>query len=166
MAATRFERTSRCHTTTRQVGVAVLGVLVGLGLPVVALAQGALSGDWGGTRSELSEHGLDFELAYVQDVIANVHGGMRRGVRTLIDVDLVIAVDMQRLVGWSGARFYFYGLGTAGGDPTAELVGDELGLDNIEARKQLARRTASAVRTRRRAMQARRSSRPPRLRHA
>ena len=133
MAATRFERTSRCHTTTRQVAVTVLGVLVGLGMPVVALAQGALTGDWGGARSDLSEHGLGFELAYVQDVFANVHGGMQRGVRTLLDVDLVVAVDMQRLVGWSGARFYFYGLGTAGGDPSAQLVGDVQGIDNIEA---------------------------------
>ncbi|MGA3283439.1 MAG: carbohydrate porin [Verrucomicrobiota bacterium] len=65
-----------------------------------------LTGDWGGTRSGLSDKGFDFGLEYTGEFLANVSGGASRGglyqhlVKTLLDFDL------EKMAGWKGARFH------------------------------------------------------------
>src|SRR5690349_16020170 len=41
------------------------------------LTQDYLLGDWGGKRTELSKHGVDFEFFYIGSVPSNVAGGLK-----------------------------------------------------------------------------------------
>lgn len=131
----------------RSAGVlAVVVVLVGtLGVAVPAAravedeakrlswwTQPRLTGDWGGARTTLEEHGLAIEAVYTGDTWGVVHGGLERGVVYLANTDLSLTIDADRAVGWHGGSFFIYGLGNHGGSPS-EMVGDAMVLDNIDA---------------------------------
>jgi porin len=76
------------------------------------------SGDWGGYRTLLHNHGIDFNLDYYGEGAGNISGGKDhfsgypKGLgeswayadQTLLGVDL----DFQKLVGWEGASFSAY----------------------------------------------------------
>jgi len=80
----------------------------------------------------LAEHGIGLEAYYTFEAFGNVHGGQRRGEALLGDVDLLLTLDLETLVGWRGAEVFLYGLGLHGEPPSA-LVGDAQGVSNIEA---------------------------------
>jgi porin len=65
-----------------------------------------LTGDWGGLRPLLEQHGVTFDLFETYDTYGNVSGGDHRAEeyfgRTLLTMD----VDLEKLVGWTGAEFY------------------------------------------------------------
>ena len=56
------------NTQQRQRVLRVLGVGARLTLGHSAEFPKGLFGDWGGRRSELDDHGVDFELEYINDV--------------------------------------------------------------------------------------------------
>ncbi len=64
-----------------------------------------LTGDWGGLRTALEEHGVAFSVKYTGEVFANVQGGIKRGASYdglfLPELD----IDLEKLVGWHGASF-------------------------------------------------------------
>lgn len=91
-----------------------------------------LTGDWGGRRSALEEDGLTLELFFTADVLSNVSGGVRRDTAVLGDVDFLLTLETERLLGWPGGLLYLYVLGTFGGS-ISEAVGDLQGVSNIEA---------------------------------
>ena len=64
-----------------------------------------LTGDWGGLRSKLNDLGIIPTLTFVTDVLANPVGGMRSGVRESDNFGLDLAIDLERLIGWTGATF-------------------------------------------------------------
>ena len=65
-----------------------------------------LTGDWGGVRSDLEEAGIKLGVIETSDGFADVSGGARTGAtyegRTELDLDL----DLEKLVGWSGATVH------------------------------------------------------------
>lgn len=69
---------------------------------------------------------------YTADVIADVFGGRARGVRYLDNLDLQVAVDAERLVGWRGARAFGYILHNNGTRFSPALAGDFQIASNIE----------------------------------
>ena len=91
-----------------------------------------LTGDWLGLRSSLEERGVAFGFDYTFDVLGVVAGGASRKVATLGDWDLTLTVDAERLIGWQGASFFVYGLGTGGRNPS-KYAGAAQAVDNIEA---------------------------------
>lgn len=91
-----------------------------------------LSHDWFGARTTLSGHGVDLEIVYTGEVAGNVTGGIERGVAYLGNLDMVLEIDMDKLVGWTGASFKLYGLLNHGDSPS-ELVGDVQTISNIDA---------------------------------
>lgn len=91
-----------------------------------------LTGDWTGGRSKLSDKGLDLEFVYTGDVFSNVAGGVQRQTDYVGNFDMVLSVDAEKLMGWHGGSFYFYGFGNHGGSPSANS-GDVQGVNNIEA---------------------------------
>lgn len=101
--------------------------------------EDALLGDWGGARSKLSEHGVDAEISYTGDLIANVSGGKKEGVRALDSLDINFLFDGEKLMGWKGGTASLYFLNNNGGRPDADLVGSWQGFDNIEVPKSSAR---------------------------
>ena len=66
-----------------------------------------MSGDWGGTRTELLEKGYDFTLDYVGEAATNLHGGYNddRTARWSDQFALGMKLDLQKILGWNDAEF-------------------------------------------------------------
>ncbi|WP_208086282.1 carbohydrate porin [Bradyrhizobium barranii] len=54
----------------------------------------------------LANKGLNFGATYIADNIANVSSGVKRGAIHFGRLDLSIDADLDKLVGWTGGRFY------------------------------------------------------------
>jgi porin len=99
-------------------------------------AQDTLTGDWGGARSEWSASGVDLELVYTADYFEVVSGGVRSDGEYLGNVDIVAAIDGEKLFGQKGATYLLYVLGNHGhdhGGGPGQHAGDFQGLSNIDA---------------------------------
>lgn len=54
----------------------------------------------------IANKGLNFGATYIADNIANVSGGVKRGAINFGRLDLSVDADLDKLVGWTGGRFY------------------------------------------------------------
>ncbi|MGM4956543.1 carbohydrate porin [Bradyrhizobium barranii] len=54
----------------------------------------------------LANKGLNFGATYIADNITNVSGGVKRGAIHFGRLDLSVDADLDKLVGWTGGRFY------------------------------------------------------------
>jgi porin len=61
-----------------------------------------MSGDWGGTRTELLDKGYDFSLEYVGEVAGNLHGGFNddKTARYSDQFALGVKLDLEKVLGW------------------------------------------------------------------
>src|SRR5947199_6333246 len=59
--------------------------------------------DW---HDGLAAKGLNFGATYIADNIGNVSGGVSRGAIHFGRFDFSVDADLDRLVGWSGGRFF------------------------------------------------------------
>ncbi|MCI4591810.1 carbohydrate porin [Sphingobium sp. BYY-5] len=73
-----------------------------------------------------------FDLTYSSDTMGVVSGGVKRRVRYLDNLDLVLEVDLEDLVGWQGAEMHVYGLYN-NGRSMSQVVGDAQMVSEIEA---------------------------------
>jgi hypothetical protein len=66
-----------------------------------------MTGDWGGSRTELLEKGYDFTLDYVGEVAGNLHGGYNddKTARYSDQFALGAHLDLQKIFGWHDAEF-------------------------------------------------------------
>ena len=94
------------------------------------------TGDWGGARPWLDEHGVRFELAYTGEVFSNLHGGITTDDATEYrgNVDFTITLDTQALGLWPGGSLFFYLQNGHGRGISREYVGALQLLSNIDAR--------------------------------
>ena len=74
---------------------------------------------------------IELDARYVLDTIGNAAGGDARGVRVLGNLEVTGDGDLDRLVGWRGARAHLHLLSNHGGSINA-LSGTLQGVDNIE----------------------------------
>jgi porin len=73
------------------------------GRPVPSIASSLPNkGDPGGYRKWLSERGIVYGLEYTNDVLANVHGGLRTGTIDQGKLHGILTVDFNKLAGWEG----------------------------------------------------------------
>lgn len=82
---------------------------------------------------------VDLSAVYTFDLWRNARGGLRRGERYLDNLDVTLTIDAERLVGWTGATVFLYGLYNNGESLTDELVGDLQVVSNIDAGSQAVR---------------------------
>ena len=61
-----------------------------------------LTGSWGGYRDDLAESGVTTDVIYKYDVMGNISGGLREGMRTLDNLDVIIGFDNEKLLGIKG----------------------------------------------------------------
>ena len=54
----------------------------------------------------LAARGLNFGATYIGDFIGNASGGIARGAIHLGRFDLSVDADLEKLIGWSGGRFF------------------------------------------------------------
>lgn len=95
-----------------------------------------VTGDWGGGRTYLEDHGVKLNGSYTFDWSSVWSGGVKNvaSTRTLLDINA--AADFEKLFGWKGGTFYvdFYSSDMRGG---TEDVGSLESVDNIETGKNL-----------------------------
>lgn len=92
-----------------------------------------LSGDWGGTRQRLFDAGVQIDLVYTADYLRNNSGGLKRGGGYMGNINLAIALDGEKLLGWRGGSAYLALISNSGGRVNRNEVGSFMGVDNIEA---------------------------------
>ncbi len=96
-----------------------------------------LTGDWGGTRSELADQGIEIGLAYVGEAMGDVSGGMKRGWSYEGRAELSLDLDLEKLLGWQGgtAHASAFQIHHTNGLPTVDYTGSIGAPSNIEARQ-------------------------------
>ncbi len=121
----------------RIVALAILGT-AGAGLaadatPMSLWERDTWTGDWGGLRPQLADHGVVPTLNYIGEVLGNVTGGSRRTAIYEGLVTLSLDVDLQKLAGWSGAKVHIQGYNPHGAGLTQKALGDIGLVSNIDA---------------------------------
>ncbi|MDR3555618.1 MAG: carbohydrate porin [Syntrophobacteraceae bacterium] len=83
------------------------------------------TGDWGGERERLKQAGITIEATFLTEGFYNFRGGIRTwppvGSSTS---DVSLGLDMEKLCGWNGGKFYADLEDHAWRNPTKTLTGD------------------------------------------
>lgn len=69
----------------------------------------ALTGDWGGSRTELANHGISFKIEVLQFIQGNAHGGKGKGAEYFGSADYILEFDTYRMGLWPGGYFRLRG---------------------------------------------------------
>ena len=80
-----------------------------------------LLGDWNGMRSALHKKGFDIELEFFGDFLGNVVGGGKKKAHAVNYIEAEILINAERLLGWTGSRFFFLGYGLVNTDPSVQI---------------------------------------------
>jgi len=91
-----------------------------------------LTGDWGGTRSNLYNKGINLEFSHKSDVLDNTSGGIKRGAAWMGHTEARIKMDMEKLAGWDATSAYIHYHSQLGSKFNRDYVGSFIGVDNIE----------------------------------
>ena len=81
----------------------------------------------------LKSYGIRPSLTYIGEVLGNASGGIRRGAIYDGRLDLAIDADLEKLLGWSGAKFHASVFNTHGDGLSREYIGNLMTASNIEA---------------------------------
>ena len=79
--------------------------------------RATLTGAWGGVRPSLAKRGVEIGIANWGDLMPVVSGGLERRTFYAGLFEPTLSVDLDRLLGWKGARIFVRGIGTYGNDP-------------------------------------------------
>ena len=102
--------------------------------PASIWEQETLTGDWGGARTALKDKGIDITLAYVNEVLAVMSGGINRRVSYEGRIEFSVDTDLEKLIGWKGASTHFTVFNIHnGGLNAADNVGSIADPSNIDA---------------------------------
>ncbi len=125
----------------RNVAALCLGVVLGGFSPRASLAQDTtnapkssfeqfaeqdyLFGTWGGLRTELSKHGVDFEFFYIASNPNNLSGGIQTGSHYEGAFLMLLDLDSKKLLGYDGGHLHVGGVSLHGHDHFSdERIGD------------------------------------------
>jgi porin len=90
-----------------------------------------LTKDWGGYRKNLYDRGLDLSVVYKGDVFHNATGGIKTGTRYIDNLDVILDIDDEKLLGIHGMSGKLHFINNNGRDPDADLIGSGQGIDNV-----------------------------------
>jgi len=91
-----------------------------------------LTGGWFGLGPELARRGVALEMLYTGDIVSNVSGGLDTGTVYLDQLDLMLTLESEPLVGYPNGTLFLMARGNHGGKPTRNRIGDWQFVDNIE----------------------------------
>ena len=87
--------------------------------------QDYMLGTWGGLRTDLSKHGVDFEFFYDASFPMNLDGGLKRGDIYQGALLMTLDLDSQKLIGYEGGTLHVGALWLNGEKPFSDkYVGD------------------------------------------
>lgn len=90
------------------------------------------SGDWWGTRTWMAEElGIEFALNYTTNLAGNPSGGLRQGFTYTDNIGFGVRFDLEKLVGWHGAKFTVSGLDRNGTSLSSEYIGNQFTVQQV-----------------------------------
>jgi porin len=92
-----------------------------------------LTGDWGGLRTRLIDAGVTFGLTEQSEVWSNLTGGLHQSEVYDGLATASVSLDLDKLVGWTGATLFIDAFQIHGRGPSGNLVGNLQLVSNIEA---------------------------------
>ena len=98
----------RCLRWIALAGVALgatFASAVGEELPSIASSL-PQNGDPDGRRKALADRGVVYNFIYINDALANVSGGTKRGLVDQGRLEGTLTVDLEKLAGWQGLSLY------------------------------------------------------------
>ena len=99
--------------------------------PYNLLTQPRLMGDCGGCRFAAEDHGVVLSAQSTSDLFGNTAGGAATGTTYSGLMNLGLAIDLQKAVGWEGASFKNTWLWLYGSDVSQQYVGNTLTVSGI-----------------------------------
>src|SRR5215470_7881542 len=95
--------------------------------------QEKLAGDWGGSRKQWVDAGVDFGLTDISETLSNLTGGIRQ--LTIYQGLLTgsLNLDLRKIVNWPGASFYVDAYQISGRGLSKNAIGNLLAVSTIEA---------------------------------
>lgn len=81
----------------------------------------------------LTQLGVQFNATYIGEVLANVSGGAKRGAIYDGRLDLGIDVDLEKAIGWTGAKFHANMFQIHGQGLSRDYIGNLMLVSNIAA---------------------------------
>jgi porin len=87
--------------------------------PKTLWERDTLSGDWGGLRPRLSDHGFNFGVEYTGEFLANTRGGVERAGLYQHLLKTTLDLDLEKSAGWQGAQFHASSLWLWGTQPNS-----------------------------------------------
>lgn len=94
--------------------------------------EDTMTGDWGGSRTKVSEKGLNWEIIYKADFMANISGGIKKSSEYMDNLDIKLKLDGDKALGWKGMSALLYFLSNQGGKLNGHDTGSFMGVSNIE----------------------------------
>ena len=96
--------------------------------------RSTLTGDWGGLRSALADHGITLGATETSEILGNLSGGVRRGAVYEGRLELDLDLDFEKVVGWHGATAHVSAYQIHGRGLSGNYLGNNiLTASNIEA---------------------------------
>jgi porin len=97
-------------------------------------AEPRLLGDLGGLRPALAQYGVDLTFGYIGETFGVVQGGVKRGAIYEGQASVGLEIDLDKLVGWNGAKLYANAINIHGRGASRTLLdGNLMTVSNIEA---------------------------------
>jgi len=90
-----------------------------------------ITGDWAGVRTVWEDHGVVVFGGYTIDVFGNTTGGIRTGVNYAGLLDFGLELDLEKSLGWEGARLNTTWLWLSGRDASEDLAGNFLTISDV-----------------------------------
>jgi porin len=84
-------------------------------------------------REILADWGIQFSLTYIGETFANATGGISRGGTYTGRLDLGTTIDLQKLMGWTGATFHANMYQIHGDGLSRSFVGNLMLVSSVEA---------------------------------
>jgi porin len=97
------------------------------------MEQDYLTGDWGGTRTQLQDKGVTLGATYIGETMGNVSGGAERTTVYAGRLQLSLSVDFEKLADFKGGSFYASAYEIHGRDLSAGSIHNLMTVSNIEA---------------------------------
>jgi porin len=94
-------------------------------------AEDTLTGDWGGLRSAAAQNGYSFTGGLKVDALRS-RGGLRDGTKSVSHLDLKLAIDLEKAVGWEGGSALINVIRDAGHGLNDHHVASLMGVTNLE----------------------------------
>lgn len=95
------------------------------------LGGDTMTGDWGGLRTTLLDHGLKVSGGYDAEGWGNTTGGLEQGAVYTGLLYIALQLDLQKAIGWPGASLDTRWVWINGQDASAHLAGNFLTISNI-----------------------------------